>query len=268
MTAPIAPPPIGSQCTRAAAALCVAVAASILVLASPAMAQRAKHPVHTYVLVHGATGGGWDWRAVDSMLTKRGFRVLRVTLTGLGERVHLASPDITLETHILDVVNTVLWENLRDVILVGHSYGGMIITGAADRIPERVHRLVYIDAILPESGESLIAWTDSTGASFVRDAIRNGFFVPGWVTDTTAIPRDVPQSARTFTDALHLVNPERSKVPGTYILTFEPDKLPDSFQKFADRAAARGWPVIRLRADHTPERSAREPLVRILGGVP
>ena len=268
MTAPMAPPPIGSQCTRAAAALCVGVAASILVLASPATAQRAKHPTHSYVLVHGATGGGWDWRAVDSMLTRRGFPVLRVTLTGLGERVHLASPDITLETHIQDVVNTILWENLRDVILVGHSYGGIIITGVADRIPERLHRLVYIDAILPDSGETLIAWADSTGASYIRDAMRNGFFVPGWVSDTTTIPRDVRQSARTFTDPLHLVNPARTKVPGTYVLTYEPDKLPDSFQKFADRAAARGMSVIRLQADHVPERSARAPLVRILSGVP
>jgi len=244
----------------------------ILVLApvtpSRLRAQRPAHRPRTYVIVHGATGGAWDWRAVDSMLTRRGNRVVRVTLTGLGERVHLASAEIGLSTHITDVVNTILWEDLRDVILVGHSYGGMVITGVADQIPERLHRLIYIDALLPDSGETLMAWADSSGSTSLRQSIRNGFLVPGWVRDTTAIPRDVPQPARTLTDTLRLMNPARLRVPGTYILTFEPTQLPDPFEKFATRAAARHWPVFRIQADHTPERSAREPLVRIMASVP
>jgi pimeloyl-ACP methyl ester carboxylesterase len=202
------------------------------------------------------------------MLTERGQRVVRVTLTGLGERVHLASPDVGLTTHIADVVNVILWEALRDVVLVGHSYGGMVITGVADRIPERIHRLVYLDAFLPDSGEAVIAAADTSGRTFIREGLRNGMIVPQWVRDTTAIPRDVPQPFRTFTDTLHLVNPARRRVPGTYILTFEPNARPDTFQRFADRAAARGWPVHQLAADHTPERSAREPLVALLLAVP
>jgi len=120
-------------------------------------AQQSRASRNTYVVVHGAWGGGWDWRVVDSMLTRHGHTVVRVSLTGLGEKVHLASPDVGLTTHIMDVVNTILWEDLHDVVLVGHSYGGMVITGVADRIPERIRRLIYLDAMLPDSGESVMA---------------------------------------------------------------------------------------------------------------
>lgn len=92
--------------------------------------------------------------------------------------------------------------------------------------------------------------------------------VPPWVTDTLAIPRNVPRAFRTFSDTLALVNPAGRKVPGTYILTVQAAQSPDPFQWAADRAAARGWPVHRLDADHTPERSAREPLVALLDAVP
>jgi len=233
------------------------IAAAVTLAGVPASAQQQ----HTYVIVHGAWGGGWDWRAVDSLLTLRGHRVLRVTLTGQGERAHLASPDIGLSTHITDVVNTILWENLHEVVLVGHSYGGMVITGVVDRIPERIRRAVYLDAFLPDSGESVRGARPDAGA-------RDGMIVPGWVTDTTAIPRDVPQSLRTFTDTLHLVNPAARRVPGTYILTVEPGAATDPFQRFADRALARGWPVDTILSDHNPQRSARGPLVALLERVP
>jgi pimeloyl-ACP methyl ester carboxylesterase len=231
---------------------------------APLPAQRSHH---TYVLVHGAWGGGWDWRAVDSMLAVRGHRVVRVTLTGLGERVHLASPDVGLDIHISDVVNTILWENLHDVILVGHSYGGMVVTGAADRIPARIRRVVYIDAFLPDSGESVLGLADGPAFARLAGSVRDGMIVPGWA-DTLAIPRDVPHPYRTFTDTMRLVNPAGRRIPGTYVLTFEPAALPDAFQPFADRAVARGWPVHRIQTGHTPERDARGPLVALLNAVP
>jgi pimeloyl-ACP methyl ester carboxylesterase len=230
---------------------------------APLTAQQRPAPRYTFVIVHGAWGGGWDWRTVDSMLTRRGHRVVRVSLTGLGERVHLASSDIGLSTHIDDVVNTMLWDDLRDVVLVGHSYGGMVITGVADRIPERIRRLVYLDAFVPDSGETAMALAPMGASSLLANA-RNGFIIPVWVTDTLAIPRDVPQPLRTLTDTLRLVNPAGRRVPATYLLTFEPTVDPDPFQRFADRAAARGWPVLRLQADHVPERSARAELVALL----
>src|SRR5215210_1976076 len=99
-----------------------------------------------YVLVPGAWLGGWAWRDVAARLRAKGHDVFPITLTGLGERVHLARPEIDLETHIADVVNTVHWNDLDDVILAGHSYAGIVITGVADRIPDRVDQLVYVDS--------------------------------------------------------------------------------------------------------------------------
>jgi len=220
----------------------------------------------TFVLVHGATGGSWDWRAMDSLMTPRGHRVVRPSLTGLGERVHLASPDIGLATHIDDVVNAILWENLRDVVLVGHSYGGMVIAGVADRIPERIRRLVYMDAFLPDSGETGLELAESIGATRLRQNARGGFIIPGG-SDTSTIPRDVPHPLRTFTDTLRLANSAARRLPGTYILTFERGKEPDSFQRFADRARSRGWRVVRMEADHVPERSAPVALMKVLEAV-
>lgn len=109
----------------------------------------------TYVLVHGGGHGGWCWERVATPLRAQGHRVYTPTLTGLGERSHLLSPSIDLDTHITDVVNVLKWENLSNVILVGHSYGGMVITGIADRAHDRVGQLVYLDAAHPKNGQSL-----------------------------------------------------------------------------------------------------------------
>jgi pimeloyl-ACP methyl ester carboxylesterase len=108
----------------------------------------------TFVLVHGAWHGGWCWRDVRATLINNGHDVFTQTLTGLGERSHLLSPDVDLNTHILDVANVLEWEELTDVILVGHSYGGHVITGVADRAKSRLRHIVYLDAYLPADGES------------------------------------------------------------------------------------------------------------------
>ena len=109
----------------------------------------------TFVLCHGAHGGGWQWRVTADLLRGQGHTVFTPTLTGLGERVHLLQPDISLETHITDIVNVFLYEQLDSVILVGHSYGGVVITGVANRIPERIAQLVYLDALVPHDGQSI-----------------------------------------------------------------------------------------------------------------
>jgi pimeloyl-ACP methyl ester carboxylesterase len=108
-----------------------------------------------YVLVHGGGHGGWCWQRVARLLRASGHDVYTPTLTGLGERSHLVGPDVDLDTHIADVVGVLVYEDLRDVILVGHSYGGMVITGVADRALSRVGQLVFLDAASPTSGESL-----------------------------------------------------------------------------------------------------------------
>ena len=111
-----------------------------------------------FVLVHGAWHGAWCWRRVVTALWKQGHRVFTVSLTGVGERAHLLSPAITLETHIEDVVQVLIAEELKDCVLVGHSYAGMVITGAATRQPNRIGKLVYLDAVVPRPGD---AWSTS-----------------------------------------------------------------------------------------------------------
>lgn len=118
------------------------------------------------VLVHGAWHGGWCWRDVVPHLTRAGHRVHAVTLTGVGERAHLMTPAITLETHITDVINAIEAEEMQGIVLAVHSYGGMIGTAIADRLPGRLRHLVYVDAVLPEPGES---WS-STHPSATRAA--------------------------------------------------------------------------------------------------
>ena len=109
----------------------------------------------TFVLVHGGGHGGWCYSRVTPLLRAAGHEVYTPTLTGLGERKHLVRPDIDLDTHITDVVHVLEYEDLTDVILLGHSYGGMVITGVADRAGSRIGRLVYLDAAHPRNGESL-----------------------------------------------------------------------------------------------------------------
>jgi pimeloyl-ACP methyl ester carboxylesterase len=109
-----------------------------------------------FVLVHGMGAGGWQWRDVADILRAQGHFVFTPTLTGLGERAHLLTPEVDLETHISDVVNVIKWEELTDVVLVGHSYGGMVVTGAADRQFDNIQTLIYLDAFLPESGQSVM----------------------------------------------------------------------------------------------------------------
>ncbi len=110
----------------------------------------------TFVLVHGAWAGGWIWRDMAERLRALGHRVYTPTLTGLGERSHLISPEINLTTHALDVANLIKWEELSGVVLVGHSYGGMVISGTAEKVPEgAIRSIVYLDAFVPGNGQSL-----------------------------------------------------------------------------------------------------------------
>jgi pimeloyl-ACP methyl ester carboxylesterase len=250
-------------------AFTLGVAIAAFAAASPARGQR---PTHTYVIVHGAWGGGWDWKTVDSMLTSAGNKVYRPTLTGLGERVHLRTPATDLSTHVADIVNVIQFENLHDVVLVGHSYGGMVITGVADRVPDRIRRLVYVDAFLPDSGESVVTAAGSRmrGLRTLLDSAKNGAIAPFWVKPGTPPPTDVPQPVRTFTEALMLTNPARKSIPATYILTVEAGKAEadDDFAVFAQRAKARGFTYHVLTSDHVAERTAPAELTALLRGVP
>ena len=125
------------------------------------MAEVAKHSTaaRSFVLVHGAWHGGWCWRRVAELLTARGHRVFTPTLTGLGERSHLLSAAVNLDTHIADIVNVIKWEGLEQVVLCGHSYGGIIVSGVVEEVFPAISSIVFLDAFVPEDGEF---WGDVT----------------------------------------------------------------------------------------------------------
>jgi pimeloyl-ACP methyl ester carboxylesterase len=186
----------------------------------------------TYVLVHGGGHGGWCYQRVARLLQSKGHEVHCPTMTGLGERSHLLHPDIDLDTHITDIVNVLVYEDLRDVILAGHSYGGMIITGVADRALDRVGQLVYLDAALPLNGEALTdlapeAMEGARANGRVVDGVELVVF-PEYILPLMSVPdpddqawmldRLEPHPWRTFEQPLTLQNEEAvRKIPRTII---------------------------------------------------
>jgi pimeloyl-ACP methyl ester carboxylesterase len=130
-----------------------------------------------FVLVHGAWRGSWTWARVRPLLAAAGHRVFTPTLTGLGERSHLLSRNVSLDTHVADVVNLMMWEDLRDIVLVGHSYGGAVVRQVADRMPDRIHSLVYLDAFVQENGKANFDYLPDHGKSMRELAVADG---DGW----------------------------------------------------------------------------------------
>lgn len=131
-----------------------------------------------FVLVHGAWHGSWCWKRVRELLIGRGYRVFTPTLTGLADREHLLTREVSLSTHVTDVVNLLKFEELSDVVLVGHSYGGAVVTCVADQLPQRIKSLVYLDAVVPENGKSVFDYVPDGGARARRQADVDG---QGWM---------------------------------------------------------------------------------------
>jgi len=219
----------------------------------------------TFVIVHGAWGGSWAFKKVDSLMTAHGALVYRPSLTGQGERVHLVSAEVGLTTHIDDVVNMIVFENLNDIVLVGHSYGGMVITGVADRIPERIRKLIYLDALLPVDGESVFTALPKNREG-MRSMEKDGMIVPSWVKADQPFPKDVPQSVKTFSEEIDLKSPKLKDIVGVYILTVDEGKKPedDTFYIFAERAKKRKWKYVEMVADHNPQWSKASELANLL----
>lgn len=157
-----------------------------------------------YVLIHGAWHGSWCWTRVRHLLAAGAHRVFAPTLTGVGERSHLLSRDVGLDTHVADVANLMMLENLRDIVLVGHSYGGVVARHVADRMPDRIRSLIYLDAFVPDDGKALTTicpitanssgnwlWPTATAGRFRRHQQRSSRLMrrtpPGWTVSARCI---------------------------------------------------------------------------------
>lgn len=212
----------------------------------------------TFVIVHGAWGGGHQWKEVAAALEKAtGSRVHRVTLTGQGERVHLANPKNDLSTHIQDVVNVIRFEQLDAVVLVGHSYGGAVISGVADQIPEKITQLIYLDAFLLQDGESCFDLAADKRDHYSKRAKEDG---DGWLIpvdwEEAKASGDVPHQLATLTAKISLKNPDRLKIPSAYWL-FADGKPAEQDERypFLKRAKALDWQTRVFSWDHNPQKS-------------
>ena len=228
----------------------------------------------TFVICHGAWSAAWAWKKVRPMLRAAGHDVFTPTYTGLGERSHQASRSITLDTHIADVLAVLEYEDLSDVVLVGHSYGGMVATGLADRAAGRIAKLVYIDAFVPENGQSLNdLLPPSARASRQDTTAAQG---DGWLVAPNPIPPDTSpedvawiaarrrwQPMGTFTQPVALTGAV-ARLPRHYIYCTRVAPG-DTFGQFARRFKSdAAWRYYEIDASHSPNVTAPERLVQIL----
>ncbi len=225
----------------------------------------------TFLVAHGAWTAGWAWKKMHPLLAARGHRLVTPTMTGLGERAHLGRPDIDLDTHIADILGVLEMEDLCGVNLVGHSYGGMVATGVADRARERIVKLIYIDAFAPEDGDSVQSLLPEA-ARAQRQPAADGRIPPmPMPPDTPAEDRAwcesrrVPQPAKTFEQRLRLRHGPLT-LPRHYIYCsrHSPD---DRFRRFYERAQREGWGVCAIDSSHNPHITCPGALAELLSRI-
>lgn len=231
----------------------------------------------TFVLVHGAYHGGWCWRAVADALQQAGHSVFTPTLTGLGERRHLMSAALSIDTFVADIMNVIEIEDLSDITLVGHSFAGMVITGVADRMPQRLKRLVYLDAITPIAGKSVF---DMMPAAESARRLATLATLPGGETQAPQPPaayfgienvtlaawvdrRLTPHPVGGWTSPLALANPITNGVPATYIRCTAPI-FPSNDPCAAFATAQPSWQYLEIAAGHDAMISAPAELASLL----
>ena len=217
----------------------------------------------TFVVAHGAWSAGWAWKKMHPLITP--------TFTGLGERGHLSRPDIDLDTHIADILGVLAFEDLTNVSLIGHSYGGMVATGVADRARARIARLIYIDAFAPADGDSVIELLPAS-ARAQRKPSPDGMIPPVPMPPDTS-PEDrawcdplrLPQPAKTFEQKLKLQNGALT-LPRHYIYCTRnaPD---DRFRQFYERAKREGWGVDEIDSSHNSHITCPDALADLLDRI-
>lgn len=227
----------------------------------------------TFLVAHGAWSAGWSWKKMHPLMQKAGHRLIVPTYTGLGEREHLASPAVNLETHIQDLLGVIKFEQLGDFVLVAHSYGGMVATGVADRVPEKIRQLIYVDAFVPRHGQSLFDLLPADALARMRQGLVDG---DGWRVPPMPVPADtpdadqkwieqfrMPQPLHCFDQPLQLANGDM-QIPRAYIKAkrLSPG---DPFVQFAQRAQQEGWRCGEIDSSHSAQVTAPEALMKLLG---
>jgi pimeloyl-ACP methyl ester carboxylesterase len=160
-----------ANATRRSAIAGLAAGTGLTAIGALLSSARAQSARKTFVLVHGSSAGGWCYRRVADLLEARDHKVYAPTLTGLGERSHLMSGQITLDTHITDIVNVIKWEGLDGFVLVGHSYGGWIISGVAERFETKISSIVFLDAFMPENGQRVLDTNSPRSRAEIEEAL-------------------------------------------------------------------------------------------------
>ena len=244
----------------------------------------------TYVLVPGMWLGGWAWRDVAAPLRAGGHAVYPVTLTGLGEREHLAGPHVNLDIHIADVVNLLRFEDLRDVVLVGHSYAANVIAGVADRVPERIARLVYVDTWpFPDGVAQIDTNPPEARQAQAQEVAAKGegwrVPLPPWEElDQGNELRGLGETERrlmrgratdhpygSISQPVRLNNPARDALPRTAIwcsmTADEVQELVEAYPALCSELAKPGWQVIELPTGHWPMFSRPRDLAAVLAGL-
>lgn len=238
----------------------------------------------TFVLVHPAWFGGWCWRKITPLLVAQGHIVYTPTLTGLGERAHLASPQIGLETHIDDIINVLLFENLDRVILTASSSAGAVVTAVADRVPERIQQLVYVDAFVPVNGQRLLDIIPPDRRSAIEllaEQEGGGWLLPrftaapweqflptAWQVTSEPdlqwlLPRLRPTPLRHLTEAINLRHADAPQPRRTYVRCQRWPNL--SFDRYAATAqSSPDWDYYQLDSPHLPQITDPDKLAAIL----
>jgi len=225
-----------------------------------------------FVVAHGAWSAGWVWKKMHPLMAHRGHQLVTPTYTGLGERAHLARPDIDLDTHITDILAVLEFEDLNSVNLIGHSYGGMVATAVADRARARIAQLIYLDAFAPDDGESLLDLLPPASRA-QRQPGPDGWRIPPSMMPPDTPPEDVawctprrqPTPAKTFSQKLRLQNGPLT-LPRHYIYcTRRP--ADDRFRRFYERAKREGWGTDEIDSSHNPHITCPNVLAEILDKI-
>ena len=225
------------------------------------------------VLAHGAWSAAWAWKKMRPLFRAAGHEFFSPTYTGLGERAHLAQPNIDLSTHIDDVQSVLEFEDLRDVTLIGHSYGGMVATGVADKAPDRLARVIYLDAFAPRNGQSLFDLVGPKTEAAMRGSAEkqgDGWRIPPINPPPDTSPEDLawtgprrrPQPIKTFDQKLRLTRPT---APPRHYIYAKKNAPGDVFRQFADRARSEpGWTCHEIDASHNPHITCPDALMKLL----